>query len=201
MSAERVSKELLKLLAASDPRPSMAAMRDAGVLAKVLPEADPLAVFEVMTEISTDPVLRLSALLPADPAVIEAAARRLRLPNAMTARLIAAAGDGVRLDMSETEARAALYRAGRAAFADRAARAEAAAGRPDGGRRLRDLAEAWAIPRLPVGGRQVAAAGLEAGPETGRVLKAFEDGWIADDFPDHGHTERLRALVAASGRD
>ena len=201
LSAERVSKELLKLLAAPDPRPSLAAMRDAGVLAKVLPEAEPPAVFEVMTEISTDPVLRLSALLPAEPTAIETAARRLRLPNAMTSRLVAAAGDDVGLNMTEAQARAVLYRVGRAAFSDRVARAEARAGQPEGGQRLLDLAEAWPIPRLPVGGKQVAAAGLEAGPETGRVLKAFEDGWIADDFPDHGHAERLKALVAASGRD
>ncbi len=198
LSAERVSKELIKLLAAPDPRQALAAMHDAGVLARVLPEAEPLAAVETMVMVSHDPVLRLSALLPTGSARIEAAARRLRLSNAMTARLVAAAGAGVGLDMSEAEARAALYRAGRPAFADRVARAEALAGRAGAGRRLLDLAEAWPVPRMPVGGRQVAAAGLAAGPETGRVLKAFEDSWIADDFPDHGHAERLKRLVAAS---
>jgi poly(A) polymerase len=29
------------------------------------------------------------------------------------------------------------------------------------------------------------------------VLKAFEEGWIADDFPSEGHAERLAALVNA----
>ena len=67
--------------------------------------------------------------------------------------------------------------------------------RPGAGDGLRSLAEAWPIPRLPVGGRHVAAAGLAAGPETGRVLAAFEAGWIADDFPAEGHRERLTALV------
>lgn len=205
LSAERVSKELLKLLAAPDPRRAVRAMAETGVLARVIaPElsadglsAGGLVVFEAMVEVSEDPVLRLSALLTDEPAGIAAAAVALRLPNAMRDRLLAAAaGGGVALEASEAEARAVLYRAGRQALADRVARAEAKAGKVGGGRRLLDMAERWVIPRLPVGGRQVAAAGLEAGPDTGRVLKAFEDGWIADDFPDHGHAERLKALIA-----
>jgi poly(A) polymerase len=39
LSAERVSKELMTLLAAPDPREAMAAMSAAGVLAQILPEA------------------------------------------------------------------------------------------------------------------------------------------------------------------
>jgi poly(A) polymerase len=50
---------------------------------------------------------------------------------------------------------------------------------------------------MPVGGRELARLGVEPGPETGRILKAFEDGWIADDFPSEGHAERLAALVRA----
>jgi poly(A) polymerase len=74
-------------------------------------------------------------------------------------------------------------------------RAWAAGGDPDGARRLVALAQAWTRPSLPVGGRDLARLGLKPGPETGRLLKAFEDGWIADDFPDHGHGDRLRALL------
>ncbi|UWQ79277.1 CCA tRNA nucleotidyltransferase [Leisingera sp. S132] len=40
LSKERVGAELLKLLAAPDPAPSVAAMRQAGVLAQILPGAD-----------------------------------------------------------------------------------------------------------------------------------------------------------------
>ncbi|MBL7466260.1 CCA tRNA nucleotidyltransferase, partial [Escherichia coli] len=64
LSAERVSKELLKLLAAPDPRPSVRAMQDSGVLAQVLPDVQPLALFEALCGPSDDPVLRLAALLP-----------------------------------------------------------------------------------------------------------------------------------------
>jgi poly(A) polymerase len=50
---------------------------------------------------------------------------------------------------------------------------------------------------MPVGGRELVRLGLKPGPETGRVLKAFEAGWIADDFPSDGHEGRLRAAMAS----
>ena len=197
LSAERVSKELLKLLAAPDPRPSVRAMAKAGVLDRVLPGAVDLIAFERMVGIADDPVLRLSMLSPGSPDAIDDMARRLRLSNTVRDRLRRMAGDEADLDMTDREARAVLYRIGRDAFRDRVLRAEATTDRSGDGARLLDLAERWIIPRLPVGGRQVAAAGLPAGPETGRILAAFEAGWIADDFPDHGHAERLRALVGS----
>ena len=197
LSAERVSKELLKLLAAPDPRPSVRAMARAGVLDRVLPGAVDLIAFERMVGIADDPVLRLSMLSPGSPDAIDDMARRLRLSNTVRDRLRRMAGDEADLDMTDREARAVLYRIGRDAFRDRVLRAEATTDRSGDGARLLDLAERWIIPRLPVGGRQVAAAGLPAGPETGRILAAFEAGWIADDFPDHGHAERLRALVGS----
>jgi poly(A) polymerase len=197
LSAERVSKELLKLLAAPDPRPAMRAMAEAGVLACILPEAEALAPFEVMVGLSDDPGLRLSALLSPDLALIETAARRLRLANAVRERLLAAAGGEIDLATDARTARALIYRLGRPAFVDRVLRAEARSGHAGAGASLLELAERWPVPRLPVGGRQVAAAGVAAGPQTGQVVAAFEDGWIADDFPDHGHAERLKTLVEA----
>jgi len=197
LSAERVSKELLKLLAAPDPRPSLRAMAKAGVLERVLPGAADLNAFERMVGISDDPVLRLSMLSPASPGAMDETARRLRLSNTVRDRLRRLVEGSADLDMSDRQVRASLYRIGREAFRDRVLSAEATADRPGDGARLLDLAEDWIIPRLPVGGRQVAAAGLAASPETGRILAAFEAGWIADDFPDHGHAERLRALVAS----
>ena len=197
LSAERVSKELLKLMSAPDPRPAVRAMASSGVLHAILPEADPLPVFEVMVDLSTDPVLRFLALLSPDPVRVEAAARRLRLANAVRDRLVAAAGGEVDLAMDDRTARALIYRIGHATFIDRVLRAQARSVLPKAGGNLIALGGTWRIPRPPVGGRQVAAAGLAAGPLTGQVLAAFEEGWIADDFPDHGHAERLKALVEA----
>ena len=197
LSAERVSKELLKLLKAPDPRAAVRAMQASGVLSQVLPDAGSLETFERMVGLSEDPLLRLSSLWPADPARVDAAARGLRLSNPDRLRLAAAAGEALGLDMSARQARAALYRLGRQTFLDRVLRAAASGGSAADAAPWLRLAETWAIPRLPVGGRQVAQAGLPAGPETGRALAAFEAGWIADDFPTEGHAERLKAVVAA----
>lgn len=195
LSAERVSKELLKLLAAPDPRPAVRLMDAAGVLERVLRQPADLMLFEAMTDLSGDAVLRLSALLPDDPARVGEIARALRMSNAQRDRLIEAVSGEATTRLTDAQARALIYRDGRQAFEDRVMRAWASGGDPDGTRRLLALARGWARPSLPVGGRDLARLGLKPGPETGRVLKAFEEGWIADDFPDHGHEDRLRALL------
>ncbi|EKY30186.1 tRNA nucleotidyltransferase/poly(A) polymerase family protein [Brevundimonas diminuta 470-4] len=197
LSAERVSKEVLKLLAAPDPRPAVRLMQDAGVLGRILPPPDGLTLFEAMVGVSPDPVLRLSALLPADVEAVRASANRLRLSNAQKERLIAAVRAPLAPDISDASARAVIWREGRQAFEDRVRRAWAAGAEAARMQALLALAADWTPPKLPVGGRDLARLGLKPGPETGRVLKAFEDGWIADDFPDHGHEDRLKALIAS----
>jgi poly(A) polymerase len=198
LSAERVSKELLKLLKAEDPRPAVRAMQASGVLAQVLPDAVGLEGFERMVTLSNDPLMRLSALWPSDSERVEAAGRALRLSNADRERLVLAAGGTLDLAMSGKDARAALYRLGRQTFEDRIRRTAAAEGRTaDAIAPWLALAETWIIPRLPVGGREAARAGAEAGPQVGQSLKVFEASWIADDFPTEGHAERLKAAVAS----
>jgi poly(A) polymerase len=200
LSAERVSSELMKLLSAPDPRPAMAALAEAGVLALVLPEAQLSPLFDAAVDQGGDPVVRLMMLLPADEAVVREAAARLRFPNATRDRLAFAAQalPGISLSMTDREARAALYRLGVSAVSDAVRRRWAEAPeRSSDARRLLALAESWTRPALPVGGRDLARLGIESGPETGRLLKAFEAAWIADDFPADGHAERLAALVSA----
>jgi poly(A) polymerase len=199
LSAERVSKELMKLLGAADPRPAMAAMAETGVLAQVLPEAGPLDLFDAVVDLSADPVVRLMTLFPVDAEAMRGAAERLRFPNAARDRLVASAlaASAVSLGMTEAEARAAVYRHSGRAVSDAVLRLQAAEpAREKDAARLLEISRNWARPGLPVGGKDVARLGLEPGPETGRVLKAFEDSWIADDFPTGGHAERLSALVS-----
>jgi poly(A) polymerase len=195
LSAERVSKELLKLLAAPDPRPAVRAMGEAGVLSAVLPSTAGLSLFETLASISDDPVLRLSALLPPEPQRVDAAARALRLSNAQRERLVAAAGEASP-DLSPAQARAEIYCRGAQAFADRLTRGRAARPELDASA-LIALVRDWTAPSLPVGGHDLAALGVEAGPRTGRLLKAFEDEWIAADFPADGHAARLSRLAAS----
>lgn len=195
LSAERVSKELLKLLAAPDPRVAVRAMSDSGVLSQIMPVPVSLARFEAMVAVSGDVALRLSALLPETTEAVMKAAVALRLSNALRNRLIDAVSDAVAPTATGADIRAMLYRAERQAVLDRLART--AADHPDADLGpLSDIARDWPVPRLPVGGREVARAGIAAGPDTGRILKAFEDSWIADDFPTDGHEDRLRAVIA-----
>lgn len=200
LSAERVSSELMKLLSAPDPRVAVRAMADAGVLAKVLPEAELTPQFGAAVEQGGDGTTRLMMLLPPNEAVARSATTRLRFPNAVRDRLALAARTlpAIRLSMSDREARAALYRHGALAVRDAVRRRWAEApDQADDARRLLALAEGWVRPSLPVGGRDVARLGVEPGPETGRLLKAFEEAWIAEDFPADGNAERLAALVSA----
>ena len=92
----------------------------------------------------------------------------------------------------DAEARASLYRLGRARFEDQARRAQAAGGDVS---RLLDLAAAWPSLRMPVDGHAAKAAGATDGLAIGRALKAFEAEWIAADFPETGHAERLARIV------
>lgn len=194
LSAERVSKELLKLLAAPDPRAAVAAMAETGVLARVLPEAESRAVFERLCEMSDDPLLRLAALIGVGADAGETS-RRLRLSNAQRARLVAATSEAASTTLNDAEARAAVYRQGRQAFEDRIRLAQAAGAGGEGERLLR-LAADWTPPTMPVGGAELKALGVPPGPLTGQALKAFEARWIAEDFPDAGHEERLKAILA-----
>lgn len=194
LSAERVSKELLKLLAAPDPRPAVQAMRDAGVLIRLFPAVDDLAAFDRICEAGDDPVLRLSALLPDDPPAVAVIARGLRLPRAMETRLAAAAEGPLDPATDERELRALIYRLGKEAVRDRIRRGGAIQPGTDTATPLA-LIETWVVPRMPVGGRDLAKLGVEPGPEHGRILKAFEAGWIADDFPADGHQQRLTRLA------
>lgn len=200
LSAERVCKELMTLLAAPDPRAAVTAMARTGVLAEILPEATAGSVFNAVIDLGTDPVVRLMTLLPADEPLLREVSARLRFPNSTRNRLAAAAlaAPAVKLTMTDAEARVAAYRYGGRAAVDALHRVWAESpGESGAARHLIDLVDAWTRPPIPVGGRELARLGVEPGPETGRLLKAFEEGWIADDFPTGGHAERLAALVSS----
>jgi poly(A) polymerase len=208
LSAERISKELLKLFAADDPRPAVRLMAASGVLAKVLPEARGLERFEHLVEIETeqlfecDAELRLAALLPDDPALGERVAERLRLSNTQRDRLVAALGTEPRMVswMSPREARRMVYRLGPGSFCDRVKLAWAGSG--GGGsavqwRALIPMAQSWPVPRLPLSGAEIMAAGVPEGPLVGRVMREVEDWWIDQDFIDDklSIVERLKAVT------
>jgi poly(A) polymerase len=208
LSAERVSAELLKLLAAEDPRGVVRLMAQSGVLAVVLPEAQGLERFEKLVGIETemlfteDALLRLAALLPDDPAKAEALAERLRLSGAQRDRLVAALDPKPRLVswMSPKETRRLVYRLGAETLCDRVTLAWAASERPAATTQWRALlptARSWTPPRFPLSGEEVMAAGVPEGPLVGEVLREVESWWVESDFPTDklALIERLKSVA------
>ena len=178
LSRERIADELLKLLAVDDPTPTVAIMLDQGILRPVLPEIAGSAVFrlaelvkaERTAKIDSDPLRRLAALLPADPALAERIAGRLKLSNKARKRLACAASPDV-----PDNPRSLAYYVGIECAVDRLllnGRTEAAAA----------IGE-WHVPRLSVRGGQLIERGLPQGPEVAKTLQAIERRWVDAGFP------------------
>ncbi|MCA1660900.1 MAG: CCA tRNA nucleotidyltransferase [Novosphingobium sp.] len=180
ISRERVGWELQAILALPDPAPTIARMAELGVLAVILPEADPAALQALVSAeraqgVAPDSIRRLAALLPADPALAEQVAARLRLSVVQKKRLALAA-------RRETgAARALAYRFGREEAID----ALLLAGRP-----VAELA-GWDIPTFPLKGGAIVARGVAAGPEVARIFQAVEARWIAEGFPGEDRVAEL----------
>jgi poly(A) polymerase len=208
LAAERISKELLKLLAADDPRPAVRLMAEASVLSEILPGAPDIARFEGLVALEADQLfecdalLRLAALLPDDQLAAAKLAEALRLSNAERDRLVAALSQTPRLKswMSPREIRREVYRTGLTTFCDRAklawATSASTAATPQW-RGLIALAEGWPRPTFPLTGEDVLKAGVPKGPLVGQVLKEVEDWWIDHDFLDDklSAVEKLKAVA------
>ena len=169
LSAERVTQEMRKLLSARDPAPAVAAMAQAGVLARVLPGADARVLAPLVHIERNVPPHWLRRLL-----VLGGDFGALRLTKAEArnlSRLRASVGDmsppavlgyhlGADLGRDTLLARAALFE--------------------------HPLPEGWhdhltrgATARFPI--RAADLLGLK-GPALGQRLKALESRWIASDF-------------------
>jgi poly(A) polymerase len=189
LSRERIAMELLNLLALPDPSPTVARMAELGVLAVILPEAEPMALpplvaAERQAGAAPDPLRRLAALLPPDPATADQVGARLRLSTAQRKRLASAAQ---RSD-DPGEARALAYRIGRDEAIDRLL----LTGQPIA------ALEGWEIPRLPIKGADIVASGVGAGPEVARILRAVEARWLAEGFPGEARVRELLGETLAS---
>jgi len=172
LSRERVGAEMAKLLAARDPAPAVAAMAAAGILARVLPGADPRALAPLV-HFEAGLVPRWQRRL----AVLggEGLAERLRL-----SRRDAAALDAVRGEIGSARPPAELgYRHGEVLARDmvlaRAAVREAAP----------PVGWAVAVARGAAAKFPLAAADLAPalqGPALGAALKKLEAAWIESGF-------------------
>ncbi|MGD0190510.1 MAG: CCA tRNA nucleotidyltransferase [Rhizomicrobium sp.] len=208
LSAERIQKELLRLLDAEDPAPMLRIMAATGILSEILPGDVNIARLAGVAGIDAayffpaDSVLRLAALFSADMG--SAVADRLKLSNADRARIedLTDAREKIVPYLSMREVHRHLYRLDRQRFRDRVILAWAADPKTSNAvswRALLEIADSWQRPQFPLTGRDVMAAGVSEGPLVGRILTEVEEWWVDSDFTEDEFSlaERLKAVVQA----
>jgi poly(A) polymerase len=186
LSGERVQAELLKLLGAPDPVPTLRLMVEDGVLAVLLPEAARIELVGAVAalEPERDRVRRLAALLTPDRVAALAVSQRLRVSNEIRDRLVDLADPAwpVDLDGDARAQRRALRHLGLNRYRDLVVLRGAETGAVERARALFAEAPALAPPDFPIKGRDVTRLGLSPGPKVGRLLREVEEWWEAGDF-------------------
>ncbi|MBA8880574.1 CCA tRNA nucleotidyltransferase [Phyllobacterium myrsinacearum] len=202
LSSERVWSELKNMLAAPDPSRALLWMRQAGVLTAVLPESEKWGIDTIHGLVKTekelgwhaDPLLRLASIVPPHTDRVNEMAQRLKLSNQERERLLAWAAAVVpNPEISEAGFAKRLYRSDGQGMIDRlrlalvsarmdALNDNAAMMRAGHLSKLLEFAERYEKPKFPVTGGDLVAAGLEKGPEVGKLQRALEDTWIDSGF-------------------
>ena len=191
LSRERIADEMLKLLALPDPAPTVALMIERNILKPVLPEISDAARLAALCKreqasgVPPHPLRRFAALLPQGETVAADIGARLRLSKAARARLACA-----EKAPDPRPAPILAFEVGAECAADIILLS------PD-----RDPAEAatlenWQRPRLGIGGGDLIAMGLQAGPVVAQTLQQLERDWAASGFPSDSATVRAMARAA-----
>ena len=203
LSAERVWAETKKLLQARNPSRAVQIMLTNEVLDTLLPEASnaeglsKMVALESREAIAPDPLLRLMAMSAREPLQMALLCKRLKMSSKETKRLRAWSDSSVALDphANDSEKIKAIYFAGKQVVIDRAR--VRAAGEDDTLMSVRwmsfaDLAMGWTPPEFPLSGKDLKAAGVEAGPKMGKVLEALKALWVRSNFT----ADREKLLMA-----
>ncbi|AYJ86048.1 CCA tRNA nucleotidyltransferase [Sphingomonas paeninsulae] len=177
LSRERIADELIKLLAVANPVPAVELMLTRQILKPVLPEIEDAAMLarlilrEAEFNLPPNAIRRLAALIGARPQAATEIAKRLRLSNAKSRRLVMACTS----DNAQPIA-ALAYRIGVESAVDRLLIGQGVAG---------DFAALshWRKPKLPISGGALISRGVESGPEVSRTLARIEEMWIMAGFP------------------
>lgn len=191
LSVERIRAEMLRLLEAPTPLPTLQVMAEAGVLLQVMPEAGALRCFERLVDMGEgDALLRLASLTSRRADVLAGLGARWKLSTRDQARLrrMAAGEADVPADLSDGEARAQIYWLGPDRFRDLALLDWAADGTDR--RALVSLAQAWSVPIFPLRGADLLGQGIPAGERLGALLRVLERQWVEEGF-EPGRAELL----------
>jgi len=198
LSAERVWVELKKLLEAPDPTRSLLWMRQSGILTLLVPESEKWGIDSIHALIAgeksgafaTHPLVRLMSMIPPDEARVRSLSARLKLSQKERKRLMDwATLEKIPPNCSPLALSQLIYRRGQQAVQDTLKLALATAQDKDAAvyTALLEKATNWHKPHFPFKGRDLMEAGITAGPEMGRILKALEEEWIEEGFPAQFH--------------
>lgn len=195
LPAERITREILKLLEAPDPILAWRLMIENGVTRHFAPEATDLARLQALLQNEKhyheppSALVRFAALLPQDEKIMADLIARFKFSNRDGEKLsvLAKLPGLLRGHLDAISLRRLLYAYGaencRAAVLLQGERIEEA---------LATIA-AWDNPVFPIKGEDIVKCGVPAGPRVGEILRAVENWWIEGDF----HATRAACLEQA----
>lgn len=191
IAAERIWKELSKLLGAPSPVAAVSAMKDCGVLDVILPEHDgvsrliSLSAFEERTSHSPDSMQRLMSLLPHEVDIASGVASRLKFSGKERERLMGWVNAPEPESLSVQPLSEWLYALPDGTGADYLIwlAAERKTDRFDA---AIAFARDWQRPVFPIKGADLIAKGMKAGPQIGEELKRLENAWVKNGFSLEG---------------
>ena len=197
IAAERIWKELEKLLRAPDPAAVVEAMHHTGIFAIVLegvslsdPPPENLRWLSRLIEIeqaiglqAPSSLVRLAAMLAPHPDLVPKLAAQLRMSNAESKRLrkMMEAANGAAFVGDEQLWRLACYLNGTDVAVDAALLMAARTGEDKGLSQFLEYAAQYQRDVFPLDGNDVRAAGYE-GPAVGQKLAELEEHWKSSDF-------------------
>ncbi|MCK5555764.1 MAG: CCA tRNA nucleotidyltransferase [Alphaproteobacteria bacterium] len=202
LSAERICREIMKLLESDKCAEVWQIMLQNGIVTHFMPEATNVRVLEnlVWLESCHDGkvfALRRFAALIIDvpPKGMKNISQLLRLSKSQVFQLNKMVNPGVPVSMEigEDGVRKLVYRLGNDMARSLLLLAAAKSGDEERLYSLYQTATSFRAPRFPLLGDDVLALGYEQGSEVGRILDVIENWWIAEDFKPH-RTECLKKL-------
>ena len=209
LSGERVRRELLLLLEAPHPLPSLKLMIQTNVIDAVLGRGystnllNGLCQIERELQLQPDPVLRLAALIGTHSAAAPVAGR-LHLSNFDRNRLNCALAPEPVLaaKASREEQRITIYKYSAEQLQDRVLLAWSAAPAEVNWKEWLQELKTFMTPKFPLNGKDLTTFGIAEGPLIGDLLRQVEDWWISKAFePDRNAClSQLTKIRDESGR-
>jgi poly(A) polymerase len=178
LSRERIMQEFFKILLLHDPAPTLALMRDHGIMTDLI--APDLTILQAV--IAAQSALGQAMVEPRLAALLDGGGGMMLAEHYFALSRVQKKRLEVLLSGREKPLPETLYRFGAEEGGQYHLYRAARAGRNLTGDEIARI-QNWTPKTLPVSGADLKALGLTEGERMGRILKNFEEWWIARDFP------------------